>query len=181
MCEKWRRWLLPVKRKLPTDIVSSIFRYYPETRGEGSWLVSLVSRLRMNGAAHTFPLMSSWCVQGQFYFLGAFACEKWLLDSSCLSVCLSWNDSAHTVWIFMNCLRLSRPLPHLYLPSPYSVLMTNDNHNRYNQFFYSTVFCLLYMFRTNLVVHHQEHGMIYCITQFGTIGTVVLSGESSCL
>ena len=34
------------------------------------------------------------------------------------------------------------------------------------------------MFRTNLVVHHQEHGIIYCITQFGTIGTVVLSGES---
>ena len=30
--------------------------------------------------------------------------------------------------------------------------------------FYSTVFCLLYMFRTNLVVHHQEHGIMYCIT-----------------
>ena len=29
------------------------------------------------------------------------------------------------------------------------------------------------MFRTNLVVHHQEHGVIYCITQFGTIGTIV--------
>ena len=29
------------------------------------------------------------------------------------------------------------------------------------------------MFRTNLVVHHQEHGIIYCITQFGTIGTIV--------
>ena len=41
-------------------------------------------------------------------------------------------------------------------------------------------FCLLYMFRTNLVVHHQEHSIIYCITQFGTIGTIVLSGESSC-
>ena len=25
------------------------------------------------------------------------------------------------------------------------------------------------MFRTNLVVRHQEHGIIYCITQFGTI------------
>ena len=36
------------------------------------------------------------------------------------------------------------------------------------------------MFRTNLVVHHQEHGVIYCITQFGTIGTIVLSGEFSC-
>ena len=28
------------------------------------------------------------------------------------------------------------------------------------------------MFRTNLVVHHQEHIIIYCITQFGTIGTI---------
>ena len=42
----------------------------------------------------------------------------------------------------------------------------------YNKF-YSTVFCLRYMFRTNLVVHHQQHGIIYCITQFGTIGTIV--------
>ena len=32
--------------------------------------------------------------------------------------------------------------------------------------FYYTVFCLLYMFRTNLVVHHQELGIIYCITQY---------------
>ena len=29
------------------------------------------------------------------------------------------------------------------------------------------------MFPTNLVVHNQEHGIIYCITQFGTIGTIV--------
>ena len=29
------------------------------------------------------------------------------------------------------------------------------------------------MFRRNLVVHHQEHGIIYCITRFGTIGTIV--------
>jgi hypothetical protein len=29
------------------------------------------------------------------------------------------------------------------------------------------------MFRNNLVVHHQEHGIIYCITQSGTIGTIV--------
>ena len=29
------------------------------------------------------------------------------------------------------------------------------------------------MFRTKLVVHHQEHGIMYCITQFGTIGTIV--------
>ena len=46
--------------------------------------------------------------------------------------------------------------------------MTNEMHNSYNQF-YSTVFCLLYMFRKNLVFHHQEHGIMYCIAQFGTI------------
>ena len=44
-------------------------------------------------------------------------------------------------------------------------VMTNEMHNSYNQF-YSTIFCLLYMFRTNLVVHHQKHGIIYCITQY---------------
>ena len=43
--------------------------------------------------------------------------------------------------------------------------MTNELHNSYNQF-YSTVFCLLYMFRTDLVVHHHEHGIIYYITQY---------------
>ena len=50
--------------------------------------------------------------------------------------------------------------------------MTNEMHNSYNQF-YSTVFRPLYMFRTNLDVHHQERDIIYCITQFGTIGTIV--------
>ena len=35
------------------------------------------------------------------------------------------------------------------------------------------------MFRTNLVVHHQEHGIIYCITQFGTIGTIVQASLNS--
>ena len=43
--------------------------------------------------------------------------------------------------------------------------------------FYSTVFCLLYMFRTKLVVHHQEHCIMHCITQFG----INRAGESSCL
>ena len=52
-------------------------------------------------------------------------------------------------------------------------------HNSYYQF-YSTVFCLPYMFRTNLVVHHQEHGIIYCITQFGTIGTIVQASLHYC-
>ena len=64
----------------------------------------------------------------------------------------------------------------VYRASYCNVLMTNEMHSSYNRF-YSAVFCLLYMFRTNLVVHHQEHGIIYCITQFGTI---VLSGESGC-
>ena len=45
-------------------------------------------------------------------------------------------------------------------------------HNSYNKFLYSTVFCLLYMFRTIPVVHHQKQGIIYCITQFGTIDTL---------
>jgi predicted polyphosphate/ATP-dependent NAD kinase len=51
--------------------------------------------------------------------------------------------------------------------------MTNEMHNSYNQFLFHSFFCLLYMFRTNRVVHHQQHGIIYCITQFGTIGTIV--------
>ena len=58
----------------------------------------------------------------------------------------------------------------------YNVSMTNVMYNSYNQF-YSTVFCLLYMFRTNLVVHHQEHSIIYCITQYNRYNRV---GESSC-
>ena len=45
-----------------------------------------------------------------------------------------------------------------------NVSMTNEMHNSYKQFlFHST---LLYMFRTNLVIHQQEHGVIYCITQY---------------
>ena len=52
--------------------------------------------------------------------------------------------------------------------------MTNEMHNSYNQF-NSTVFRLLYKFRTNLVVHHQQHGIIYCITQFGTIVKKILA------
>jgi hypothetical protein len=41
-----------------------------------------------------------------------------------------------------------------------NVLMTNEMYNSYNKF-YSTIFCLLHMFRKNLVVHHQEHGVMY--------------------
>ena len=61
----------------------------------------------------------------------------------------------------------------------YSVLITNEMQNSYSQVFIPHFFCLLYMFRTNLAVHHEEHGIIYCIAQFGTISTIVLSGESS--
>ena len=53
----------------------------------------------------------------------------------------------------------------VYRASYCNVLMTNEMHNSYNQF-YSTFFCLLYMFRKNLVVHHQEHSIIYCNTQY---------------
>ena len=56
--------------------------------------------------------------------------------------------------------------------------MTNEIRSSYNQF-YSTVFRLHYVFRTNLVVHRQEHGIIYCITQFGTIGTIVQASAAA--
>ena len=51
----------------------------------------------------------------------------------------------------------------------YYVLMTNEMHNSYNKFLFHSFFGLLYMFRTNLVVHHQEHGImyrLYCVTQY---------------
>ena len=54
-----------------------------------------------------------------------------------------------------------------------NVLMTDEMHNSSKQFLFHSFFCLLYMFQRNLVVHHQQHGIIYCITQFGTIGTIV--------
>ena len=40
-----------------------------------------------------------------------------------------------------------------------NVLMTNEMHNSCNQILFHS-FCLLYMFRTNLAVHPQEHGII---------------------
>jgi phage terminase small subunit len=45
------------------------------------------------------------------------------------------------------------------------VLITNEMYSSYDKFLFHS-FCLLYMFRRNLVVHHQEHGVIYCITQY---------------
>ena len=54
-----------------------------------------------------------------------------------------------------------------------NVLMTKEMYNYCNQFLAHVFICLLYMFRTSLVVHHQEHGIKYCITQFGIIGTIV--------
>ena len=56
------------------------------------------------------------------------------------------------------------------------VLINNEMHNSCNQFLHSTVFCLLYMFRTNLVVHYQEHRIIYCITQYNRYNR---AGQSS--
>ena len=57
----------------------------------------------------------------------------------------------------------------------FNVLMTKEMHNSYNQFLFifllHSFFCLLYMFQKNIVVHHQEHDIMYCITQSGTIGT----------
>ena len=58
------------------------------------------------------------------------------------------------------------------------VLMTNEIHSSYGQFLFHS-FCLLYMFRTDLLFHHQKHGIIYCITQFGTIGTIVQTSLDS--
>ena len=52
------------------------------------------------------------------------------------------------------------------------VLISNELHNSYNKYLFHS-FCLLYIFWTNPVVHQQQHGIIYCITQFGTIGTIV--------
>jgi hypothetical protein len=44
--------------------------------------------------------------------------------------------------------------------------MKNEIHNSYNQFYSTVFFCVLYMFRRNLVVYHQEHGILCCITQY---------------
>ena len=57
-----------------------------------------------------------------------------------------------------------------------NVLMSNEMHSSYNQF-YSTVFYLLYMFLTNLVVHHHQHCIMYCITQYNRYNR---AGQSSC-
>ena len=72
---------------------------------------------------------------------------------------VNYSCSEHVIMLIWRC---------VYHASYCSVLMTNEMHSSHNQF-YSTVFCLLYMFRTNLVVHHQERGLIHCITQSGTI------------
>ena len=56
--------------------------------------------------------------------------------------------------------------------------MTNEMHSSYNQFLFHSFF-LLYMFRTNLVVHHQEHRIMYCITQYNRYNRYNRAGESS--
>ena len=68
----------------------------------------------------------------------------------------------------------------VYRASYWNVLMTNEMHNSYNQF-YSTVFlCLLYMLRTNLFVHHQEHCTIYYTCILHSFGTIVRAGLHDC-
>jgi hypothetical protein len=57
--------------------------------------------------------------------------------------------------------------------------MTNEMRSSYNQFLFHRLL-LLYMFRTNLVVHHQEHCLIYCITQYNRYNLYNRAGESSC-
>ena len=44
----------------------------------------------------------------------------------------------------------------------FDVLMNIEIHNSYNLFL-SHDFCLLYVFRKNLVVHLQEQIIIYCL------------------
>ena len=58
-----------------------------------------------------------------------------------------------------------------------NLLCVNDQRdaNSYNQFL-SHSFCMLYMFRTNLVVHHQEHGIIYCTDCTKLCNTVYYAG-----
>ena len=51
------------------------------------------------------------------------------------------------------------------------IILQCVNDQRDAQFLQSILvhnFCLLYMFRMNLVVHHQEHKIMYCIKQIGT-------------
>ena len=51
-----------------------------------------------------------------------------------------------------------------------SALHVSDESNRslsgarYNILYYTVWY-------NRYIIHHQEHGIIYCITQFGTIGT----------
>ena len=46
-------------------------------------------------------------------------------------------------------------------------------HNSYNQFLFHKFFCLLYMFRTNLVVHHQEHKIMYNNEEYNSYNRAV--------
>ena len=44
--------------------------------------------------------------------------------------------------------------------------MTDEVHNYDNQFYSTVFFCRLHMFRTNLVVHHQESFQVSLAVQF---------------
>ena len=54
----------------------------------------VVPRLRMSGAMPTLSVMPSWRVEGQLYFLGAFAKLRIATISFVISVCLSVCTSA---------------------------------------------------------------------------------------
>ena len=90
-----------------------------------------------------------------------------ILINFCLSTepqHLTWR-SCHFIWYWTvgNLTDFTRRFWNIwrcvYRASYCNVLMTNEMHNSYNQFLFHS-FCLLYMFRTNLVVHQQEHGII---------------------
>ena len=48
--------------------------------------------------------------------------------------------------------------------------MTNEMHNSYNQFSFHSFLSALYVSK---IVHLQEHGMTYCITQYNQYNRVV--------
>ena len=46
-------------------------------------------------------------------------------------------------------------------------------HNSYNQFLFHSFLSALHVSNESSRSSYQEHGIIYCITQFGTISTIV--------
>ena len=64
---------------------------------------------------------------------------------------------------------------YLYIYNIYcNVLITNETHNSYNQFLFHSFLSALHVSNES---YHQEHGIIYCITQYNWYSR---AGESSC-